>query len=87
MSPPADFDFFRDGAGGAARRSLEGHVLEEVRDAVLLGAFVAGPGFHPDSQRHRFQMRHVVRDHIDAIGKTGDLDTHTLYSAFLLQAV
>ena len=35
------FDLLGDGLGGAPFGALEGHVLEEMRDAVLLRQFVA----------------------------------------------
>ena len=70
------FDFLRDGARRTARRALEGHVLEEVGDAIFLRPLVAGAGLHPDAQRRRLEMRHVMGDDMDAVVEAGDFDTH-----------
>ena len=43
------------------------------------GALVARTGLDPDAQRHRLEMRHVVGDHVEAVGKTGDLDAHACH--------
>ena len=40
-----------DGQGVAARRSLEGHVLEEVRDAGHVGRLVAAPRLDEEARR------------------------------------
>jgi hypothetical protein len=72
------FDFLGDGARRTAGRALEGHMLEEMGDAVFIRALIARPGLDPDAKSHRLQMRHVVGHHSDAIGETGDLYTHTL---------
>ena len=48
-------DLLGDLAGGAARRALEGHVLEQVRDAVLVVALVSRAGLDPDPERDAFR--------------------------------
>ena len=55
-------DLLGDLARGAARRALEGHVLEEMRDAVLVGVR-SGCRNDPDAERSGLQMRHRVGDH------------------------
>ena len=44
--------------GGAAARSLEEHVLDEVRDAATLGRFVTRPARQPDADADRTDLRH-----------------------------
>ena len=73
---PDRFDLLRDLARGAARRALEGHVLEQVRDAVLVGPLVAAAGADPDAQRGGLQVRHGVGDHDKARWQTRDLNAH-----------
>ena len=73
---PYRFDLLRDLARGAARRALEGHVLEEVRDAVLVGALVAAAGADPDAQRGGLQVRHGVGNHNKARWQTRDFNAH-----------
>jgi hypothetical protein len=53
----------RDLDRGVALRALEKQVLEEVRDARLLGALVARARPHPEPQRHRAHRGHRLADH------------------------
>ena len=53
-------DLLGDLARGAPLGALEGHVFEQMRDAVLVGLFVAAAGADPDPERGGFQMRHAV---------------------------
>ena len=55
-------DLLGDLARGAPRRALERHVLEQMRDAVLVGALVAAAGADPDAERGALEMRHRVGD-------------------------
>ena len=55
-------DLLGDLARGAVRGALERHVLEEMRDAVLVRVLVAAAGADPDAERGAFQMRHRVGD-------------------------
>src|SRR5690606_20139257 len=55
-------DLLDDLARVAARRSLEGHVLKKMRDAVLVRLLVARAGADPDAERGRAQMVHAVGD-------------------------
>ena len=71
-------DFARAAPGGA----LERHVLEQMRDAVLVGLFVAAADPRPHPERRGLQMRHGVGDHRQAGGKLGDIDTHPATPCF-----
>ena len=66
-------DLFRDGNGRAPCGALERHVLEEMRDAVLVRRFVACPGTNPDPERNRLDVRHVMRHDPQAVGKRRDV--------------
>ena len=55
-------DFLDDLARGALGGALEGHVFEEMRDAVLVRLLVTAADARPDAERSRFQMRHGIRD-------------------------
>jgi hypothetical protein len=57
-------------------RSLEGHVLEQMRDAVLAVVLVAGTRGHPYAERNRAQMRHMLRNDSQTIAETRDFDGH-----------
>ena len=69
-------DRLGDVAGAAPLGALEGHVLEEMRDAVLARLFVARAGADPEPERHAFEVRHVVRGDVDAVREPRDLDAH-----------
>ena len=56
-------DLFRGPVAGA----FEEHVLDEVRDAVLLGRFVARSGADPDADRDGADMRHDFGDDADTV--------------------
>ena len=60
-------DLLGDVAGAAPLGALERHVLEQVRDAVLVLPLVARAGRHPDAERHGLDVRHVVGDHAQAV--------------------
>ena len=55
-------DLLGDLPRGPARRALERHVLEQMRDAVLVRLLVAAAGTDPDAERGAFEMRHGVGD-------------------------
>jgi hypothetical protein len=67
-----------DGAGdifgGAVGGALEQHMLDEVRDAVLLGIFAAGAGADPDAHGDGAHVRHGLGDHAHAIRQRGHFD-------------
>ncbi len=64
----------RDVFGGAMGGALEEHVLDEVRDAVLLGRFLAGPGVDPHAHRDRAHVGHGFGNHADAVRERGHID-------------
>ena len=53
-------DLLGDILCGAPSRPLEGHVLEQMRDAMLAVVLVAGARGHPHTERNRPQMRHML---------------------------
>ncbi len=55
---------------------LEGHVLEEVGDAMLGRALAAAAGADPQPERHGLDAGARVADHGQAIGKAGQLYAH-----------
>ena len=55
-------DFLGNALRRPALRALEGHMLEEMRNAVLDLALMAGATGDPHAERRRLQMRHLVRD-------------------------
>ena len=69
-------DFLGDLQGAARLRALEGHMFEEMGDAVLLGPFVAAAGIDPDPDRGAFQPLHRFDDDAHAIGQGMGFDAH-----------
>ena len=69
-------DLLGDLARGAPRGALERHVLEQMRNAVLVRPLVAAAGADPDAERGGLQMRHRIGHHDEAGGKTRDFDAH-----------
>ncbi len=69
-------DLLGDLPGAAPARALEGHVLEEMCDAVLALGLVTRPGLDPDAERRAFQRRHGFGGDRQPVGKTRDLDAH-----------
>jgi hypothetical protein len=62
-------DLLDDLARVALRGALEGHVFEQMRDAVFVRLLVAAADAGPDAERGRFQMRHGVGDDGEAGGE------------------
>ena len=56
-----------------ARRALEEHVLDEVRDAGLRLGLVAGAGSDPEAERDRAHAGHALADDAFAAGELGQL--------------
>ena len=56
---------------GTGARSLEHHVLNEVRDAVGLSRLAAGAGLDPDAHCHRTQVFHPFGENNQAIRQYG----------------
>ncbi len=75
-------DFLDDLARRAPRGALERHMLEEMRDAVLVRLFVTAADAGPYPERRGLQMRHGVGDHRQAGGKLGNIDTHPATPCF-----
>src|SRR5262249_5029770 len=65
-----------DLARGAPPGPLEGHVLEEVRDALLLRLLVAAAAADPHAERRGLELRHCVGDDDEPGRQTGDLNAH-----------
>ena len=65
------FDALGDLERVALLGALEYRVLEKVGDTGLLGGFEPRAGPHPDAHRHGSDVRHVLRNHPDAVGKHG----------------
>ena len=76
MSPPTASIDLGDLARGAALGALERHVLEQMRDAVLVRQFVAAARADPDAERDGLQMRHAVGDDRQARRQLGDFNAH-----------
>ena len=62
LSPPAGCHRLGDLQGRAFLRALERHVFEEVRDAGLIGGFVARACAHPYADGSRGKPGHVFCD-------------------------
>ena len=62
-------DLPRDGGGVALLGALEGHVLQDVGDAVLLGAFVPGAGMDIGADRGGLHAGHGVGNDGQAVGE------------------
>ena len=55
------------------RRALERHVLDEVREAVLVGALVARARSDPDAERRGRDVRHRLGGDGEAVGEARDV--------------
>ena len=69
-------DLLGDVLSAPPRRALEGHMLEEMGDAVLGQALAAAAGADPDAKRHRLHVGSRMAHHGEAIRQSGQLDTH-----------
>jgi hypothetical protein len=69
-------DLLGDLARATALGALERHVLQEMRDAVLVGLLVAAAGADPHAKRRGLQMRHAVGGDREAGGKTRNFNGH-----------
>ncbi len=69
--------------GVAALGALEGHMLEEVGDAVLGLRLVAGAGGDIGAERDGLHRGHAFGDDRQAVGQAGDLDSFIHGVAFL----
>ncbi len=71
-------DIGRNLTGTAFGRSLERHVLQKMRNTVLILILIARSGFNPDAQRNGFQMRQGFGCDRQAVRQTAYLNTHML---------
>ena len=55
-------DLFSNVPRRPAFGALEGHVLQQVGDAVLMHGFRPRPGSNPDAERRRLQIGHLIGD-------------------------
>src|SRR5207253_3927511 len=75
-------DFLDDLARRALGRTLEGHVFQKVRDAVLVGLLVTTADAGPDAERRRLQMRHGVGDNRQTGWQLGYVNAHPATPCF-----
>ena len=69
-------DRLGDGLGRTGARPLEGHVLQEMGDAVLVGPFVPAAGHDPDADTGGFEARHVLGHDPQPVGQPMGLHSH-----------
>ena len=61
--------FAGDGFGRAALRTLENHVLDEVRETVFLGDFAAGTVANPNADGDGTDVGHGLREDHETVGQ------------------
>ena len=70
---PADrLDLLGDIASTAPHGAFEGHVFDEMGDAVQRGALVARPGIDPNADRRCRKMRRILAHHPQAVVQPRD---------------
>jgi hypothetical protein len=69
-------DCFGNLARGTPLRALERHMLEQMRNSVLVGLLVAAAGSDPYAERRGFEVCHPVSNHRQAGRKTSHLHSH-----------
>jgi hypothetical protein len=67
QNPSHGIHLFRNLRGRAPFRSFEKEMLDEVGDAILVMGLVTGTVFHPDPEAHRPMIRHLLRNHSNAV--------------------
>src|SRR6202012_4621348 len=70
------FDLLDDLTRRAPRRSLERHMLQQMRDTVLIGLFVAAADAGPYPERSGLKVRHRIGDDGEARRQLGDFNAH-----------
>ena len=65
--PANRIDGLRDVLGGARRRALEQHVLDEVRDAAFFVGLVAGAALQPHTQADGPHVAHLFSDETNPV--------------------
>ncbi len=72
VEPAADrIDRPRDLLGRTVLGPLKHHVLDEMRDAALIDRLFARPRADPDSNGDAAHVRHLLRDHANAVRQDG----------------
>ena len=66
-------DGLGDLPGGTVFRSLEKHVLDEMRETAVFHGFMATAHAHPDSDSDGFHVGHRGGGDAGSVGKPGDL--------------
>ena len=82
--PAHRLDLLGDFGGAAPLGALEGHVFEEVGDAVLRCRLVARAGGDVGTERGGFHPVHPFGDHGEAAGEAGDADGVRCHEHILL---
>src|ERR1700756_4638967 len=62
-------DLARDFLRGTVLRPFEDHVLDEMRDPIPFGIFVARTGLQPHSDRRRPNVLHLLGNHRQTVGQ------------------
>src|SRR5271169_9326 len=75
-------DFLDDFTRRAPRRAFEGHVFQQMRDAVLVGLLVAAADAGPHPERRGLKMRHRIGDDGEAGRQLGHINTHPAAPCF-----
>ena len=70
--PAHRFDLLGNGARRAPFGPLEGHVFQDMGNAVDLGRLVARTDADPGAQRHRFNTRHGVAGNAQPVVERGN---------------
>jgi hypothetical protein len=70
------FDLFRDAAGVTPLGTLEGHVLEQVRNAMYIRGFLASSRIDPNADGRRLKFRHAIGDNAQTVVESGYLNRH-----------
>jgi hypothetical protein len=70
------FDLLGNLAGGALRRALEEHVLEEMEDAVLPARLLAAADTEPETDGDALDMRHVRDGELGSVLETFLAENH-----------
>ena len=75
-------DFFRNLLRRSPCRTLERHMFQQMRHAVLIGLFVAAANAGPYAKCRGLQMLHRVGDDRQSRWKLGDFDAHPAIPCF-----
>src|SRR4029078_3877832 len=70
------FNCFCNLARGTPLRTLERHMLKQMRNSVFVGLLVSGAGGDPYAKRRGFKVRHPVSNDGQTGWKPSDLHSH-----------